>query len=297
MANFALVATLPPLNEKNINEFFSTLENMAALAEWTDVQSLRIAFLKLEGAARSYISSIQLTETIQTLEILKSKLNSHFRRPGDMASSLQSLHACRQGSNELVRDFASRLETKVRSTLNAPHSKDTVTPTFVQQFLLSLFKEGVQPHIKSHLVINNPPTFEEATELARRVEDASQNFEVAAAAAVPPPGDVFAQSLALVAKQLEKLSTRLDKIEQVPPRNPPNSRPNNQRVPICYYCGIKGHVSLNCRKRQQNREAYATDYSRQQYGYNPRYQPPQEYVAPQNQQPPNASNQQEHSPN
>lgn len=52
-------------------------------------------------------------------------------------------------------------------------------------------------------------------------------------------------------------------------------RPGRQRFPgdgpVCYYCGIRGHISRFCRRREQDeRRGYAPferDYSRFPYGY------------------------------
>jgi hypothetical protein len=267
---------LPPLRGKNAPDFFKTLLTVQSLAGWSDTQAIALTTLKLEGPAKLFYESSCSDSNFETVKALRDTFLEHFKETKDLSEVISELHVCVQTPQESVKDFASRLEGLVNSSLkHAVDEKDPVPPSFMSQLLLHQFLAGLKGQIKPQVMIASPSTFAEAKTLAIRVEKifASVPSNVNAVSASPQLGaaefaqllhsttDSYTQALNAMTEKLEAMQVQINCMSQgarMQNFNQQGTSRANQgyRQPVeCYYCHKKGHIARNCFKKISDQKA------------------------------------------
>ncbi|KMQ89703.1 hypothetical protein RF55_10637 [Lasius niger] len=168
--NIALVSIVPELQGDNCKEYFECIQNTANLAGWTEAQCVAITIIKLVGGAKLfYESEIQGKGTLSFAE-LKSLFYSHFLEKCSLSEALHDFNSCRQIQGERVRDYATRLRGLSNKALSARGGEE-LPKDFVTQVMLSQFMSGLDGRMRAQLIVSNPKTYQEAVELAKRVEE------------------------------------------------------------------------------------------------------------------------------
>ncbi|GBN50033.1 hypothetical protein AVEN_272624-1 [Araneus ventricosus] len=140
--------------------------------------------------------------------------------------------------SERVRDFASRIEGLAHKSFNGSDvGASGMSEELRESMLLSQFTSGLKPTVRAQILIENPGKFQEAVEVADRIEKAQnmltpninvvssltgseKNFEKLMKANT----ETYTKTTDLLSKQLEKMNERLDRLENEKERKESPSR-------------------------------------------------------------------------
>ena len=131
--------------------------------------------------------------------------------------------------------FLHRLKLKLAATGETNQST-------VNRRLLAQFVEGLQPHIKTHVMRHQPASVEDALKFA----ECETSLECLHVNRVEPQ---------------EEVNRRIDALERMIEKLTVSLSANNDRKPEieCYYCGHRGHTQRNCGKRLADRQVSTTN--------------------------------------
>lgn len=275
----SMISMLPPLRGANAPDFFSTLLTVQSLAGWSDAQAIALTTLKLEGPAKLYYESSCSNTKFATVLALRDNFLEHFKDTKNLSEVISDINLCIQTPLESVKDFASRLEGLVQSSLKLEiNGEQPVPPTFMSQLLLHQFMTGLKSQIKAQVMIANPPSFAEAKTLAVRVEKSLNCVapNINAVTTSPQIGaaefaqllksttDSYTQALSTMTEKLEAMQVQINSMSQSNRGQNFNSgRMFNQQgssrsnhMPRqsveCFYCKKRGHVAKNCFQKSRD---------------------------------------------
>lgn len=243
LQNPSFVSLIPTLNGKNYSLYFENLESMAKLSAWSEEQMLVITTVKLEGPARQFYSNTLRNKNLSYSQ-LKSEFREHFAPKESFAQTFSELTSATQGPTESCKDFASRIEGCVSKT-NAPTD-------FQSKLKMSQFISGLRPSIRAHIQILNPLNFDDATETATRVELSQETLTSSINAVQQNFQTDHAQNMTktinMLSQQIEKLQTQVATLSVQVPKD----RNNFKATVTCHFCGIRGHIAPDCRKKKMH---------------------------------------------
>ncbi|GBO28037.1 hypothetical protein AVEN_141251-1 [Araneus ventricosus] len=140
--------------------------------------------------------------------------------------------------------------------------------------LLSQFTAGLKPTVRAQILIENPGQFQEAVEVADRIEKAqtmlTPNINVVSSLTgsetnfeklMKANTETYAKTIDLLSKQLEKMNERLDRLENENERKESSSRnvksPNFVKQSVkCYFCQKPGRYERECRKKMAKEQYF-----------------------------------------
>ncbi|GBM81531.1 hypothetical protein AVEN_29648-1 [Araneus ventricosus] len=135
--------------------------------------------------------------------------------------------------------------------------------------LLSQFTAGLKPTVRAQILIENPGKFQEAVEVADRIEKAQNmltpNINVVSSLTgnetnfeklMKVNTETYTKTIDLFSKQLEKMNERLDRLENEKERKESSSRnfkwPNFVKQTIkCFFVKSQGTMRESAEKRWQ----------------------------------------------
>lgn len=257
-----LIHMLPSLSGKNVKEFFDGLRTTQKLGGWSDMQAIAIGTLKMEGPAKSFFENSLKGREFSNLEEFRKVFVDHFREHKTLAKAIAEFNTAVQKPHEEVKDFASRLEGLVHKTIALKFEGEEMIPvSFQEQMLLSQFLSGLMPTIRAQVMVADPKTFENAKQIARRVEESQKvlTSNINAIDMKSPENhhldevtkmlrattETYAKSMELMTAQLEKMQVQINDLASS--RHQP-TRPRHE--PRCYACGNGGHYARDCRRRR-----------------------------------------------
>ncbi|GBM50246.1 hypothetical protein AVEN_134808-1 [Araneus ventricosus] len=233
----SLLLTIPNLNGNNAGEFFRVLEETAVLGQWSKPQLIAIGKLKLEGRAR-YFYDVSLAGQKLDYKTWKEKFIKQFEDGQSFATNFSRFSSAFQMESERVRDFASRIEGLAHKSFNGSDvGASGMSEELREKILLSQFTVGLKPTVRTQILIENPGKFQEAVEVADRIEKAQNmltpninvvssltgsetNFETLMKANT----ETYTKTIDLLSKYLEKMNERLDRLENEKERKESSSR-------------------------------------------------------------------------
>jgi hypothetical protein len=148
---------------------------MADMGNWSERDKVRIATLRLEDAARTYV---QAAAELRGKEVkwadFKKALQHRFRDPRTDNFHYSQLHAAKQKPNESVLAFADRVRLYGRAitpTENTPEAERECAAQ-VAKMVLAAFKNGLAGKPGDQTRFTGPASLEEAIQIAVTVEQA-----------------------------------------------------------------------------------------------------------------------------
>jgi hypothetical protein len=248
-------------NTSDVSEFFESIDEIGAIAKWTDVEKCAIAKIKTTGEARNFLRANPEFCRLPWLE-LKNRFKEEFSKVISSAQAAQQFACCYQRQDEKVRQYENRLKlagmAMIRLTDDNERNKERMI--VLQEQLHTQFCVGVNKKIQRYVLSSSAKTFKEAVEVAIK-EEANENL---------------VSNKEINAVYQNGGHVNLSRRYESPPRptwtNPSTSRgsdhtrggrqnfsynsnrnqPQQQRNKFtqfkCYVCGEPGHISKYCQK-------------------------------------------------
>ena len=150
---------------EDVNEWLAKFDRFAKFYNWTNAKKLGAIVLLFEGPALSWFQTLP-EETTNNFNDLVEALKGRFGAYSMDFILRQELYARRQGP---VEPLASYTEDIIKRCQRLALSDNE---------LMNIFINGLNPELKSHVVLNQPTSFTEAEKLARLREAVSKTSGV-----------------------------------------------------------------------------------------------------------------------
>lgn len=220
--------------------FFDNLELRSSLDNWTADDTLKILKLRLTGDALEYFKA-DTSLNLLNYEELKKKICKQFTRPVMPLENLLKLNNCYQRKDEQVQNYVVRLK-KIGTLLLQEDTKELTEANDIdlitkrnKALILNQFKLGLRKEISNKIGValqrTKNLTLEDAEEFARQQE------------------------------LFDNHNNTQHHVRTLNYTHTINKLPSQKS---CYYCGIPGHFSNVCRKKQAD-ERYQTNYNSKNY--------------------------------
>lgn len=156
----------------SIDEFLAVIEETAVLANWTEIQKVAIARLKLREQAKQYIEAEETLKTTPCWNTLSRALRKQFKRPEINGESRRKYMDCKQRHGETCRQFLTRLKVLANKTISYTGTRviDDVLKNRFEEELTTLFVMGLLMPLKAKILSKAPTTLNSALEIAEREE-------------------------------------------------------------------------------------------------------------------------------
>ncbi|XP_044261170.1 uncharacterized protein LOC123009113 [Tribolium madens] len=227
--------------DESVRTFLGYVEDVAELEGWTELQKVKVAKLKLQGAARRLVEwNEELKNPNCTWNQLKNALINRFESKVTQVDHLHRFRLCVQRAGESVTEFAERLQMLGAATIKRtadPNQNDWIR-THLREECLMQFIEGLAMPIQQRVMSAAPRTFEDAVEIALREEQIENRLRRKTLQRA-----IEAEEFKLQGKQEEPvLKEHLQYIKM-----PKYSRQNGQQTLKCWGCNKTGHMQADCK--------------------------------------------------
>jgi hypothetical protein len=158
-----------------LEEFFSSIEGSAQIGRWDESDKIRIAVLKLTGAAKLFYNGCpELHEQQVTWETFKAAFSQRFRDVHSDQFHFMQLQTARQKKEESPREFAERCRSmaqKVMCKVDDPVVQRIHTEN-ADRMLLGRFVAGLRGEPGKQVRYANPQNIKHALSIALTVKEA-----------------------------------------------------------------------------------------------------------------------------
>jgi hypothetical protein len=210
------------------------LMDLATTALTAEQKAMRLKF-HLDGLARAYFN--QLPDNIRTdFDLARASLKQKFEGERTKLAAENSLATLAQNST------VGQLALDVSDLVFAAMSGDTDDQ--LKKRRLAEFVKKLSPDIRFQVKLADPDTFEEAAELAAKVEGLIKEKG--------EKRDQVTEKLDGLAKMLSGMGSN-GGTGRLANDNFRATQRNELQPPRCHYCGIFGHLERDCRQRQRVR--------------------------------------------
>lgn len=239
-----------------INNFFNMVQQVGQMGGWSDGQLLAMSKFRMTGAAQSFAwNDEKVKEATTFAEFKRLALERYDTEP--QAVRMTKFLEARQGMNEDVRTFASRIQSLAYSTLASPREGDTVekrryAKELVDEHLKNQFVAGLRDPVRRFVLSKNPTSFEDAVkEAASEERNEAVTGGVAHVRALRSADESRSD-------EMTALHARLDKLEELLSRQAYQGRPRGtaggkrssrqqaRASSRCYACLELGHFAREC---------------------------------------------------
>lgn len=275
LKNVSVLTLLPEIKPHNLADFFEKFEIYRNFAGWEKNQLCNIVRLKAGPEIKSVLQSSGEWKNIKDIDVLKTKLEQHFAPQKSGPDALQEFSVTKQLTGESIRDFAVRLETLASKNLHAKiEGTEVMSEAFRNQLIVNQFINGLNPNIKSILIIQNPTTLNDARQLAERIEKAqsgnvehinvAQTQENSLSKLLLEQTAQYAKTVETLQKSLDEMKIELEKSKseyrmqdnfrqrgrghgwQVNRNRESDRRQSGQSNIVCFRCERRGHFARDC---------------------------------------------------
>jgi hypothetical protein len=161
----------------SLEEFFSSIEIAGRIGHWQDADKVEIALLKLTGPARVfYQGCLELHADDLSWQIFKDVLRNRYRDVHTDQFHFMRLQTARQAKNEDHLQFADRcrgLAQKIVFKVGDPQAQ-RIHQDHADRMLLASFVAGLSGVAGRQVRYSNPPTLEQALQIALSVQEAER---------------------------------------------------------------------------------------------------------------------------
>jgi GTP cyclohydrolase II len=158
-----------------LEEFFSSIEGLAQIGRWDESDKIRIAVLKLKGAAKLFYNRCPQLHTQQvTWETFKAAFSQRFRDVHSDKFHFMQLQTARQKKEESPREFADRcrsLAQRVMCKVDDPVAQ-RIHRENADRMLLGSFIARLRGEPRKQVRYANPQNIEHALSIALTVQEA-----------------------------------------------------------------------------------------------------------------------------
>lgn len=228
-------------DKSNLHVFIDNCNNAFALLNPVyKLAFVSVVLSKIEGNIRSTL----LNRSFPSWESLKEHLLENYSEKRTFAQWQLELNSCRQGQNEPISKYSSRVENcyiKLIKSLDPKLTKEArdANIDLLKKQALNIFISGLLPQLHILLKSQKPSTFEDAVSIAISEEQEIKSRQEMSAKQHYNSGI--------------KRCTNCNKLNHLAHqcRYPPMIRqiqPNqsNNNIPTCFYCRKRGHIAKEC---------------------------------------------------
>ncbi|CAH2098978.1 unnamed protein product [Euphydryas editha] len=234
-------------DKSNLHVFIDNCNNAFALLNPVyKIAFVSVVLSKIEGNIRSTL----LNRSFPSWENLKEHLLENYSEKRTFAQWQLELNSCRQGQNESISKYSSRVENcyiKLIKSLEPKLTKEAreANVELLKKQALNIFISGLLPQLHILLKSQKPSTFEDAVSIAISEEQEIKSRQEMSARQYYNTGI--------------KKCTNCNKLNHLAHqcRNQPMIRQmytnqTNNHIPTCFYCKKKGHISKECWNNPNN---------------------------------------------
>lgn len=227
-------------NPKNFREWIKSIEKYAILVNVPDARKMLIAYQSSGGAVSGFIQRYMQANPNNTWAQMKTQLSVRFSDVTDSQMALSLLRQVKQKTGETIQNYAERILSL------AEEAYDNQGGNAVERQLIDIFVDGlVNDQLKMKILRDQPNTLQGAVGIATneqnlrvRVQMSHHNYS---SNNTHTPMEVDHSR-----GQRFKFRNRFNSV---------NSTVNAQaqRQVKCWHCGMLGHISRDCKKKEQSR--------------------------------------------
>jgi hypothetical protein len=167
----ALVETFNGTSRPSVEVFVKSIERAAALSNYSEVQQLGLAKLKMRGAALEYLESDTVLDIYVKWDDFKKALLERYQEKISVANATNMLANCMQKSGETVADYVTRLRViGVKILQPCTVAKKVLRVKMLDEQLCAQLLRGLKDDIRRFVLSREPADLKEAIRIARLEE-------------------------------------------------------------------------------------------------------------------------------
>lgn len=240
-------------NRENIRTFFSKLEEVATISQWSEEDKLRVVRLKLVDRALEFATTSEICSAATSYGELKAGLIDRYRSKTTARFHREMLSNIRIQQNEEIEVFADRI-TRINSCTYELTEDQAVNKVLRQEAdmrALDAFLNGLKGEIGRLTRLQFPSTFQEAVRKAVSIQEADRRVPRVVESQKIFSGRHGGENASGVRKPDTHQRSVWHGTGQWQPiqgvkQEPRQSGPSQQE---CFRCHKKGHIARNCRVR------------------------------------------------
>ena len=247
-------------NNLNIKAFVEQFDALLKKADTTDEVRIILLRSKFSGTAREAILNNPELNHEKDYEKFKAELIKFFEKPKLLAQSQAKFMDIQQKPDQSIDQFVRSFNvTANKYFTDSGHANNEGAKQFLNTMKLTKFINSVRPEIAYQLTIVEPKTFEEAVEIARKVEIAlknskesinnisAQNSQQNSEDSNTKNHDVLYETLLHRANNQEEEMKKLrESLNNLNVNKQNNSNIENKVNKYCHICKTPTHNTDNC---------------------------------------------------
>lgn len=220
-------------NPKQYREWIKSIEKYATLIGAADARKRLIAYQSSSGAVSGFINRYIQANPNNTWDQLKAQLAVRFSDVTDAQMALSLLRSVRQKQGENIQVYAERILSLAEAAY------DNQGGNAVERQLIDIFVDGMtNDQLKMKLLRDQPDTLQGAIGIATN----EQNLRARVQMSHTSNRDTHTP-MEVDHSRGQHFRNRFNRV---------NSAQQNRPI-ICWNCGIEGHISRECRNKDQSR--------------------------------------------
>jgi hypothetical protein len=158
---------------QKVSDFLDSIEDIAELASWSDVEQIAVARLRMRQYAKEWLRANPEVKKLKVWALFREKLVREFAPTRVPVQAAQSFANCYQKVGETVRQYETRLKMAGMATLKLSADEDAnkVRLEMLQDILFSQFCAGINKNLQRYILSSSATTFSQAVEVAIKEEN------------------------------------------------------------------------------------------------------------------------------
>lgn len=240
---YDLITSVPGFDgekPESLMPFFAAIDDIGEMSGWEDENKLKVARLKLSGAAQRFIQTQEPT-SIATYTAFKTILKGRFSDKAPVHCYFQQLSMLQQKRGESIEAFADRVrvlnEKTIKTTAN--HEVNAALREEANRRALDVFLRGLWGAVGEQTRLKFPATLQEAITTAVAIEHLLPSTS----------GSFKERKVFQVGESRDVTCFNCHERGHIS-RECPKERTINRQPMTCWYCHKPGHKQSECRRRK-----------------------------------------------